>query len=81
MTDHLLLITVGDTGRGNEDQFEVANGMAKVCQESGCDLVLLLGDNFYLDGVNLTEDPQLKTKFEKVYQLTNLSLRYLVIMM
>ena len=44
-TDHLLLIAVGETGTGNEEQFEVANGMAKVCQESGCDLVLLLGDN------------------------------------
>ena len=61
-TDHLLLIAVGDTGTGNEEQFEVANGMAKVCQESGCDLVLLLGDDFYQDGFNSTEDPQVKAK-------------------
>jgi tartrate-resistant acid phosphatase type 5 len=67
-TDHLLLIAVGDTGTGNEEQFEVANGMTKVCQESGCDLVLLLGDNFYPDGVNSAEDPQFKSKFELVYQ-------------
>ena len=70
-TDHLLLIAVGDTGTGNEEQFEVAHGMAKVCQESGCDLVLLLGDNFYPDGVNSTEDPQFKAKFEQVYQEIN----------
>ena len=56
---------IGDTVTGSEDQFEVTNGMAKVCQESGCDLVLHLGDNIYLDGVNSTEDPQFKEKFRK----------------
>ena len=70
--DHLQLIAIGDTGTGNEDQFEVAQGMAKVCKESGCDLVLLLGDNFYPDGVNSIEDPQFNTKFEQVYQNINM---------
>lgn len=68
LTGHLQFIAVGDTGTGNKEQFEVAHGMEKVCQESGCDLVLLLGDNFYPDGVNSTEDPQFKEKFENVYQ-------------
>ena len=70
--DHLQLIAIGDTGTGSEDQFEVAQGMAKVCKESGCDLVLLLGDNFYPDGVNSIEDPQFNTKFEQVYQNLNM---------
>ena len=70
--DHLQLIAIGDTGTGNEDQFEVAQGMAKVCKESGCDLVLLLGDNFYPNGVNSIEDPQFNTKFEQVYQNLNM---------
>jgi predicted phosphodiesterase len=65
------LIAVGDTGTGKEEQFEVAQGMAKVCEESGCDLVLLLGDNFYPDGVNSIEDTQFNTKFEQVYQKIN----------
>ena len=69
--DHLQLIAVGDTGTGNEAQFEVAQGIAKVCEKSGCDLLLLLGDNFYPDGVNSTDDPQFKTKFELVYQKLN----------
>ena len=46
--------------------------MAKVCNESGCDLVLLLGDNFYPNGVNSIEDPQFNTKFEQVYQNLNM---------
>ena len=64
-TDHLQLIAVGDTGTGNKKQFEVAHGMVKVCQESGCELVLFLRDNFYPDGVNSTEDLQFKEKFIK----------------
>ena len=51
--DHLQLIAVGDTGTGNEDQFKVAEGMAKVCEKYGCDLVLMLGDNFYPNGVKI----------------------------
>ena len=65
------MIAVGDTGTGNKDQFKVANGMAKVCQESGCDLVLFLGDNFYPNGVNSTDDPHFKEKFERVYREIN----------
>ena len=65
--DRLQLIALGDTGTGNNDQFEVSQGMAKVCEESGCDLVLLLGDNFYPSGVVSVDDQQFKTKFEEVY--------------
>ncbi len=71
-SDHLRLIALGDTGTGNEDQRKVAEGMAKICEQSGCDLVLLLGDNFYPDGVNSTVDPQFKSKFELVYQKLNI---------
>ena len=65
--DRLQLIALGDTGTGNNDQLEVSQGMAKVCEESGCDLVLLLGDNFYPSGVVSVDDQQFKTKFEEVY--------------
>ena len=69
--DHLQLIAVGDTGTGNEDQFKVAEGMAKVCEEDGCDLVLMLGDNFYPYGVSSHLDPQFDSKFELVYTKIN----------
>ena len=65
--DRLQLIALGDTGTGNNCQLEVSKGMAKVCEESGCDLVLLLGDNFYPSGVVSVDDLQFKTKFEEVY--------------
>lgn len=55
-------IAVGDTGEvGTND---VSAAMAAKCQASGCDFVLLLGDNVYDDGVTSPTDPQLTTKFE-----------------
>jgi len=65
--DHLQVIVLGDTGTGNEDQLKVADGMAKVCDQAGCDFVLLLGDNFYPNGVKSILDKQFYTKFEQVY--------------
>jgi predicted phosphodiesterase len=66
--DHLQVIALGDTGTGNEDQLKVADGMAKVCDQAGCDFVLLLGDNFYPNGVKSILDKQFYTKFEHVYK-------------
>jgi len=65
--DHLRLIALGDTGTGNEDQYFVAEGMEKVCNKFGCDFVILLGDNFYPNGVKSILDKQFYTKFEMVY--------------
>ena len=52
--------------------------MAKVCEESGCDLVLLLGDNFYPSGVVSVDDLQFKTKFEEVYR--NIKIPFFVVL-
>jgi N-acetylmuramoyl-L-alanine amidase len=58
---------VGDTGTGGPDQFKVAGAIFQTCASSGCDFGLLLGDNFYPDGVSSADDPQRKTKFEQPY--------------
>jgi hypothetical protein len=60
-------IALGDTGRGNADQRRVAMAMRDVCEDKGCDFVLLLGDNIYDAGVETTTDPQWQTKFEQPY--------------
>jgi len=62
------LIALGDVGTGNIDQLKVSESMVKVCEKSGCDFVLLLGDNFYPSGVNSPNDIQFVKKFEQVYQ-------------
>lgn len=65
------LFALGDTGTGELDQLQVAAAMERRClgQQSGEDFagILLLGDNFYSEGVLTVDDPQWQTKIEKPY--------------
>lgn len=60
-------LAVGDTGKGNTGQQQVAAAMAKKCKASGCDFVMLLGDNLYESGASSPTDPLFDTLFESVY--------------
>ncbi len=66
----IRVVLLGDTGSGNSQQKQVAAAMEKTCAEKGCDLVLLLGDNFIMDGVSDVGDPQFQYKFEDIYSLS-----------
>jgi len=66
-SDDIRILLLGDTGSGDDDQRRVAEASAKTCDERGCDLVLLLGDNFIQDGVSGIRDPQFRSKFEDIY--------------
>ena len=59
---------IGDTGTANLDQQEVADSLAKICRKDGCDLVLMLGDNFYPEGLNTLEDPLFTKAFLDIYR-------------
>ena len=48
---------IGDTGTANLDQQEVADSLAKICRRDWFDIVLMLGDNFYPEGLKTLEDP------------------------
>ena len=67
MSGELKLLFTGDTGTGDIDQKNVAAAMEKICLKNQIDGVVLLGDNFYFDGVKSVNDPQWQTKFEKIY--------------
>lgn len=60
-------VAVGDTGKGNTTQSDVAKAIAAKCAKDGCDFVQLLGDNIYDSGVSSVTDPQWNTKFETPY--------------
>jgi hypothetical protein len=60
-------IAIGDAGKGNATQREVAVAMRDVCAAKGCDFVLMLGDNIYDAGVDSITDSQWQTKFEEPY--------------
>lgn len=70
--DILQFIALGDTGTGEEMQYKVAAAIKKKCETSGCDMVLLLGDNIYMDGVSSDNDSQFQSKFELPYQYIDL---------
>ena len=59
---------IGDTGTTNLDQQEVADSLAKICRRDGCDLVLMLGDNFYPEGLKTLEDPLFTKGFLDIYR-------------
>lgn len=63
----LRIIAIGDSGTGSQDQEKVARAIEKFCAEKGCDLGILLGDNFHPAGVQSVDDPQFVEKFEKPY--------------
>lgn len=60
-------LLTGDTGTGGETQYKVADAMAKVCAERGCDFMAILGDVIYESGVSSADDPQFEEKFELPY--------------
>lgn len=66
---HLRFVAIGDTGKGNDTQKNVANSIAAVCAVEGCDFMLLLGDNIYPSGVSSVDDPQWQEKFELPYSV------------
>ena len=66
--DNITLIAVGDTGTGNSSQIQVGKAVAKVCKESSCDAVVILGDVIYDRGVRSVNDSKFKTHFEDPYE-------------
>jgi tartrate-resistant acid phosphatase type 5 len=63
----LTFTAMGDTGKDNDGQWNVSRAMKQVCEARGCAFNMLLGDNFYQDGVTSPTDPQFYNKFEKHY--------------
>jgi tartrate-resistant acid phosphatase type 5 len=63
----LRVLAFGDAGTGSSDQYEVAETMRRVCQKKPCDMAVMLGDNFYENGVINISDNQFLIKFEKPY--------------
>jgi tartrate-resistant acid phosphatase type 5 len=58
---------IGDTGKGNAEQYAGAAILSDTCQRSGCDFIVMLGDNIYSSGVDSANDPMFQSKFEQPY--------------
>ncbi len=64
---HLRLAVVGDAGKGNATQREVAAALAAWCAAEGCDAVLLAGDLLYPRGMESPTDPRAGDWIEAPY--------------
>ena len=65
----VTFVALGDMGVGGIAQTRVAQAMYDVCQSTGCDFVLGLGDNIYPHSVQSANDPAFQEKFEKPYSI------------
>ncbi len=65
---NLRFVALGDQGENTPARDAIAVSMQTVCTaKGGCDLGLLLGDNFYNTGVRDANDAQFVSKFEAPY--------------
>jgi hypothetical protein len=69
----LRLLAIGDWGGENDEhpttqaQIEASAGMSKLAKDINAAGVLLLGDNFYTEGVQNSSSARFKDTFEQVY--------------
>ena len=66
--DEVVVLVFGDSGTGSEDQYAVGGHMAEVCGRLGCDIALMLGDNFYWNGVREPRGDDWDEKFERRFE-------------
>lgn len=70
------LLVVGDTGKDTSRRTDVVEAMARHAAWSKPDAVMLLGDNFYEDGVESVDDPRFDSDFESLFDVESFDLPF-----
>ena len=79
--DGLNFLVFGDWGRrGEQDQVEVAEQMARAAGDVQPRFIVSVGDNFYENGVESVDDPQWQKSFEEVYHDSKLQVPWYCIL-
>lgn len=76
----LSFAVVGDWGKGNSEQKEVAGALGKAAEAIGARFIVSAGDNFYPRGVSSQSDPKWKTLFEDIYTAPSLNVPWRVVL-
>ena len=77
----MRFVSVGDWGRqGHDEQRAVGVAMGRAAEIHRSTWTLSLGDNFYEDGVQGTDDPQWRSSFEDIYDAPSLRSPWRVIL-
>jgi len=77
---YAMLLVIGDWGAGGRLQHRVAKGMSAVALRNGIHGVISTGDNIYPSGVESASDPQWQSKFENVYDLPGLNVKWYAVL-
>jgi hypothetical protein len=76
----LQFLAIGDFGTGDAKQKAVAQAMAAQSSRQPVEFVLLLGDNFYENGVAAVDDRQFTAKFENIYHQPSLQIPFYAVL-
>jgi len=79
-TDSAHLLVFGDWGDGSAEQKSVAAAMKQRESAHPFDFAVLLGDNFYENGVTGVSDPQFETKFQEIYPASDFPFPFYVVL-
>jgi tartrate-resistant acid phosphatase type 5 len=80
-SDGLNFLVFGDWGRrGERDQVQVAEQMARAAGDVQPRFIVSVGDNFYENGVKSVDDPQWQQSFEQVYRDSKLQVPWYCIL-
>lgn len=63
----LRFIAFGDWGTDGDHQKEDAEAIGEWCAENRCDFIMSTGDNFYMNGVNCSDDKRFQETWKDVY--------------
>jgi 3',5'-cyclic AMP phosphodiesterase CpdA len=77
---YLRFLAIGDFGTGDAKQKAVAGAMAENSSSQPAAFVVLLGDNFYANGVTAVDDRQFAAKFENVYHQPSLQIPFYAVL-
>lgn len=77
---YVQFLAIGDWGTGGKGQRAIAEAMAEKARRDSAWFVLVLGDNFYQDGVSSVDDEQWQTKFERMYWQASLQIPFYAVL-
>ncbi|MFQ5790788.1 MAG: metallophosphoesterase [Acidobacteriota bacterium] len=64
--EKLVILVLGDSGTGEAGQYRVGSAMYEVCRRRACDLALMLGDNIYESGIEVTERSDAEASYREI---------------
>ena len=69
--DRLVILLFGDSGTGKAGQHRVGRAMYEICRERDCQFALMLGDNVYENGIQVTARDSVQGSYQEILDQFN----------